>query len=146
MNKLGRVVWLCPPERKQSLALMYQEWCFTKLSFSCASILDPYIQMVLAMVGRHFLLMRRNWNVGRFVCPCGTKLEPYLGTFATALKCSGMTWEQSISTGSSSEGLTWSGDTLPGLVSPSLSLTKSLIVWSMANGTYLVSEVVDFYS
>ena len=56
-------------ENKVQHLPLYQERRFTKLGYSYASILDalPYIQMVLTMLTRHFLLMRRNWNVGRFV-------------------------------------------------------------------------------
>ena len=55
-------------ENKVKHSSLYQERCFTKLGYSCASILDamPYIQMVLTMLTRHYLLMR-NCNVSRFV-------------------------------------------------------------------------------
>ena len=81
-------------ENKVKHLSLYQEWRFTKFGYSCTSILDalPNIQMVLAMVTRHFLLMRRNWNVERFKWPCETKLDPKFGAF-TALKCSEMSSE-----------------------------------------------------
>ena len=55
-------------ENKVKHLSLYHERRFTKLGYSCASILDvlPYIQMVLTLT-RHFLLTRGNWNVGRFV-------------------------------------------------------------------------------
>ena len=81
-------------ENKIKHLSLYQERHFTKLGHSCASVLDamPYIQMVLMMLTRHFLLMRRNCNVGRFVWHCGMKLEPKLGILTTAFKCSVMSW------------------------------------------------------
>ena len=44
-------------ENKVKHFSLYQEQHFTKLGYSCASILDamPYIQLVLMMVTRHFL-------------------------------------------------------------------------------------------
>ena len=79
-------------ENKVKYLSLYQEQCFTKFGYSYASIFDAMlrIQMVLTMLTRHVLLMRRNCNVGRFVWPWGTKLEPQLGTLATTLRCSVM--------------------------------------------------------
>ena len=63
-------------ENKVKHLSLYKERCFTKLGYSSTSILDamPYIQMILTMLTRYFLLMRtamqadlcdpveRSWN------------------------------------------------------------------------------------
>ena len=66
----GEVIdYVLQRENKVKHLSLYQEQRFSKLGYSCTSILDvmPYIQMVLTMLTRHFLLMRRNCNIGRFV-------------------------------------------------------------------------------
>ena len=66
----GEVIdYVLQRENKVKHLSLYQEQRFTKLGYSCTSVLDamPYIQMVLTMLTRHFLLMRRNCNIGRFV-------------------------------------------------------------------------------